>query len=106
MAKEWTNGFYTSAAWRKTRDAFYTFRRGQCERCMREFLQGKRRMEDVQPGLIVHHKIELTPDNIHDPAIALSFKNLELLCQDHHNREHKAKGRRVTYGKDGRVIPF
>lgn len=106
MAKEWTNGFYQSKAWKQTRDAFFKFRRGRCERCMREFLQGRRRMEDVQPGVIVHHMIELTPENIGNPEIALSFRNLELLCSEHHNREHKAKGRRVMYDAEGRVLPF
>ena len=91
MAKEWTNGFYTSKEWRKTRDAYYRFQCGRCERCMAEVLAGVRRVEDINPGIIVHHKKELTPENINDPAVALSFDNLELLCDEHHNRQHKAK---------------
>lgn len=104
MAKEWTNGFYLSKAWRKTRDAYYTLRRGQCERCMAECLAGIRRLEDVQPGIIVHHKKELTPDNINDPRIALSFDNLELLCEDHHNKQHKAKPKRYSFDAAGNII--
>lgn len=88
MAKEWTNGFYTSKEWRKTRDAYYRFQCGRCERCMAEVLAGVRRVEDINPGIIVHHKKELTPENINDPAVALSFDNLELLCDEHHNRQH------------------
>ena len=44
MAKEWTNGFYTSKEWRKTRDAYYRFQCGRCERCMAEVLAGVRRV--------------------------------------------------------------
>ncbi len=62
MAKEWTNGFYTSKQWRKTRDAYYRFQCGRCERCMAEVLAGVRRVEDINPGIIVHHKKELTPE--------------------------------------------
>lgn len=97
MAKEWTNGFYTSKEWRKTRDAYYRFQCGRCERCMAEVLAGARRVEDINPGIIVHHKKELTPENINDPAVALSFDNLELLCDEHHNRQHKAKAKRYTF---------
>lgn len=37
---------------------------------------------------IAHHKEWLTPENIHDPWITLSWDNLEALCHDCHNREH------------------
>ena len=97
MAKEWTNGFYTSKEWRKTRDAYYRIQCGRCERCMAEVLAGARRVEDINPGIIVHHKKELTPENINDPAVALSFDNLELLCDEHHNRQHKAKAVSYTH---------
>ena len=104
MAKEWTNGFYTSKEWRKTRDAYYRFQCGRCERCMAEVLAGVRRVEDINPGIIVHHKKELTPENINDPAVALSFDNLELLCDEHHNRQHKAKAKRYTFDAKGNLI--
>lgn len=104
MAKEWTKGFYTSKAWRDTRNAYYQYRRGMCERCERELREGKRFLEDVNPGIIVHHKKHLTPDNINDPSVALSFDNLELLCDVHHNRHHKANKRRYSFGKDGRIL--
>ena len=64
---------------------------------MAEYMAGARNMEDINPGIIVHHKIELTPDNINDPHIALSFDNLELLCEDHHNKQHKAKPKRYSF---------
>ena len=49
MAKEWTNGFYTSKEWRKTRDAYYRIQCGRCERCMAEVLAGARRLKTSTP---------------------------------------------------------
>ncbi|TCT23381.1 HNH endonuclease [Melghiribacillus thermohalophilus] len=67
--------FYKSKAWRQCRDAYYVAKHGLCERCS-------------SPGKIVHHRIYLTPENINDPDISLNWNNLELLCQDCHNKEH------------------
>ena len=91
MAKEYAKDFYNSQAWKKTRKAYYIFRRGQCERCAKEFAAGKRRLEDIHAGAIVHHKEYITPENLNDPTIALSFDNLELLCEKCHYEEHHKK---------------
>lgn len=104
MAKEYAKDFYNSKAWKKTRNAYYLYRRGQCERCACEFEAGKRSLEDINAGAIVHHKEYITPDNLHDPTIALCFDNLELLCEDHHNKEHKSKPKRYSFDKNGRII--
>ena len=104
MAKEYAKDFYNSQAWKKTRKAYYIFRRGQCERCAKEFAAGKRRLEDIHAGAIVHHKEYITPENLNDPTIALSFDNLELLCDEHHNQEHKSKAKRYSFDANGRVI--
>lgn len=104
MAKEYAKDFYNSQAWKKTRKAYYVYRRGQCERCAREFAAGKRRIEDINAGVIVHHKEYITPENLNDPTVALSFDNLELLCEDHHNKEHKSKTKRYSFDDKGRVI--
>lgn len=91
--KEFAKRFYLSAAWRRTRDAYFRYRCGICERC-------------GAAGDIVHHKAHLTPANINDPRVALSFDNLELLCQDCHNKEHfKAVRVRYRVGADGAVLP-
>ena len=58
----------------------------------------------MKPIAIVHHKEYLSAENINDPSVSLSFDNLEGLCDDHHNKEHKANARRFRYDKDGRVI--
>lgn len=105
MAKEFSDWFYHTEAWQNTRAAFIRAKGGYCERCMKEFREGKRSLQDVQPIKIVHHKIYLTPDNIKDPEICLSFGNLEGLCEDHHNKEHKSKTKRYFFDKDGRPLP-
>ena len=104
MAKEYAKDFYNSSAWKKTRNTYYLYRRGQCERCAREFEAGTRRLEDINAGAVVHHKEYITPDNLHDNAVALCFDNLELLCEAHHNNEHKSKAKRYRFDSKGRVI--
>lgn len=76
--KPWAKAFYKSKAWRQCRDAYFVLMHGLCERC-------------GSPGKIVHHKNYLTPENIWDPNISLSFENLELLCQRCHNQEHTSR---------------
>ncbi len=92
MAKEFAKSFYRSDAWKRTRNAYVRFRFGICERC-------------GAAGDIVHHKIYLTPRNIGNPHIALDFKNLELLCQDCHNKEHGKCEKRYAFDEHGNVIP-
>ena len=106
MAKEYAKAFYNSDAWKNTRKAYYQLRRGRCEKCLKEIEEGVRSPADEQPGTIVHHKIHITPKNINDPKITLSYKNLELDCDEHHNREHHSKPKRVRYDKQGNIIPF
>lgn len=74
MAREFARKFYHSKAWRICRDGYYVSKFGICERCGRA-------------GVIVHHKIELTPANINDPSITLNWDYLELLCIECHNGE-------------------
>lgn len=60
-----------------------------------------------RPGKIVHHKIPITPNNINDPYITLSFNNLEYLCQDCHSEEHLRRGalkKDVEFDSDGNLI--
>src|SRR5690606_27192736 len=90
----WARSFYKSRAWQRCREAYIAYRHGLCERC-------------GAGGKIVHHKVYLTPDNINDPEITLSFDNLELLCATCHQHEHfetlpTAEGLRFT--ADGDLI--
>ena len=66
--REFAKAFYESPAWRRTRAYILKRDAGLCVHC-------------GEPGVIVHHKIELTPRNIDDPAIALGEDNLETVCR-------------------------
>jgi len=88
MARDFAKKFYNSKEWKKCREAYKQSRFGICERCLKE---GK-----YVAGEEVHHKIYLTPENINDPYIALSFSNLELLCQSCHSIEHNRKYKEVV----------
>jgi hypothetical protein len=80
--KDWNQWFYTSQVWVDCRAAYKKSKKGLCERCLKEGI--------ITPGKIVHHKIHLTPENIHDPNYTLNWDNLELLCHRHHDEEHEA----------------
>ena len=94
--KEYAERFYKSKSWQKTRAAYVKMRGGLCERCLKE---GR-----ISAGVIVHHKIYLTPENIRHPEITLNFENLELLCREHHQQEHDGRQRRYKVDELGRVI--
>lgn len=83
MAKEFARAFYDSTQWKHCRTEYKKSRHYLCERCLAKGI--------YKPGVIVHHKIELTPFNINIPEIALNFDNLELLCRDCHNEEHEVE---------------
>ena len=97
MATEQSNAFYHSAAWLKCRAAFISARGGLCERCYAKGL--------IVPGDTVHHIIPITPENINDPSVTLSFDNLRLVCRDCHAAEHHPDGLRYSFGPDGTIFP-
>lgn len=88
--------FYNSQKWKNVRRAYRIKKRGICERC------GK-------SGTEVHHKTYLTPENVLDPNIAVSFGNLELLCKVCHNTEHDRCSKQIRKGFSfnslGELIP-
>lgn len=96
MAREFAIPFYNSKQWRDCRKVYRAKRRsidgGMCERCREE------------PGLEVHHKIWLTPENINDVNISLNWDNLELLCEACHNREHFCKDDGFSFDENGDLI--
>lgn len=75
MAREFAGNFYKTKAWVKCRKAFMESKHWTCERC------GHR-------AQIAHHKKYLTPKNINDPSVTLSWDNLEALCCKCHTEEH------------------
>ena len=97
LIKEYAQAFYKSKAWKQTREAYARSRGFLCERCLERGL--------ASPGEIVHHKTWLTPENIKDPNVALSWDNLELVCRQCHADEHEKKQtRRWSIDKTGRAV--
>lgn len=96
--KPWAEQFYNSEAWRSCRDAFLQSKGYLCERCSTP--------HNPVAAKIAHHKTYLTKQNVNDPYIALSWDNLEALCQDCHNKEHHKSKRKKRYSFDenGNVI--
>ena len=76
--KPWAEQFYNSEAWHACRDAFLQSKGYLCERCSTP--------HNPVVAKIAHHKTYLTKQNVNDPNIALSWNNLEALCQDCHNK--------------------
>lgn len=84
MAQSWAMELYQSKAWRDLRQALILQRGLRCEEC------GK--LVPLPSMLIGDHVQELTPENVHDPTIALNPDNVRLVCDDCHNRKHKRFG--------------
>ncbi len=93
--REFAKAFYLSPAWRATREYVFNDRdAGLCVRC-------------GQLGSVVHHKIELTPENIDDPEITLNEDNLETLCRACHALAHGATppiAEGLAFDADGNVV--
>ena len=92
--------FYTSWTWRKCRKAFAESKRNLCERCLKRGI--------IEPGskarpLEVHHKVQLTAENVTDPKVALNWSNLELLCKTCHDEERVRREKRWRILPDGTV---
>lgn len=96
--KEYAKDFYKSVAWKRARQTVIKRANGLCERCRAAGL--------YRPGVIVHHKDYITPENIHNPGVTLNLDNLEYLCEDCHNKEHKARpNNRYRFDSDGKLLP-
>lgn len=93
--RDFATTFYKSKVWQSARDAYLESVGGMCERCMARGL--------VEPAIIVHHIQHITPQNINDPTITLSFGNLEALCRKCHGEMH-GKPRTYEFDEDGRLI--
>lgn len=105
VAQDFARSFYKSPAWIKNRKS-YLMRvidtplgpcpPGMCERC---FERGK-----LSPAKVVHHKTHLSPQNIGDPSVTLSFDNMQRLCQDCHAEVHSdTEPSRITFNEDGTI---
>jgi len=85
------HNFYKSDAWQLAREIKIQSASGRCERC-------------GGIGLEVHHRDRLTVENIHDTSISLNPDNLELLCRDCHNKEHKRFSSETQFDEEGNPI--
>ena len=95
MARDFSKKFYNSKQWKLCRESFKQSMFGLCKRC-------------GMPGDEVHHKIYLSPSNINDPMITLSWDNLELLCMSCHSKEHMSKydslGEGYSFDSNGDIV--
>ena len=107
MARAFAEKFYHSAAWKRCRAAYISYRisidGGLCETCQEKL------------GKIVHHKTWLDELNIDNPEVTLNFENLKYDCQTCHNREEdekKMKAKRSSgenkyvFDRDGQLVPL
>ena len=85
MAKEYAKAFYHSQEWKRCQADYYKRAGGLCERCLERGL--------IRPGVIVHHKVHITPSNIHDIKLLTDPHNLMLVCRDCHAALHKPEKR-------------
>lgn len=95
MARDFAKSFYKSKNWQRCREGYAKSKGHLCERCLSQGI--------YKPGEIVHHRIELNPDNIQDPCISLGWGNLELLCRDCHGQAHRV-GKRYKVDEIGRLV--
>lgn len=95
MARDFAKPFYKSRQWQRCREVYIKKAGGLCEDCLAKGI--------YTAGEEVHHEIELTPANIHDPNITLNADNLVLLCHNCHTKRHAKKQRRWTVDAQGRV---
>lgn len=86
MAKEWARAFYASTEWETARHLALVRDGFTCQRC------GGHAEE-------VHHKEELTKQNIKDPNVSLNPNNLESLCSACHKAITK-----LEHGKGHSVV--
>ena len=85
MAQDFAKPFYRSAEWKRCQAEYVKRAGGLCERCRDRGI--------IRAGVIVHHKIYITPRNINDPAILTDPDNLMLVCRDCHAELHKGPKR-------------
>ena len=73
--------FYESKTWRDCQAAYMKKAGYLCERCKARGI--------YEPARIVHHKVHLNNGNLGNPELMYGFDNLEALCLECHNKEHK-----------------
>lgn len=92
--------FYTSTQWQRFRDRYIAERAVKdngwtCDMCGQTI--------DNAEDITLHHKVELTPDNVNDVMISLNPDNIQQVHRACHNKHHKHAGPRgravyIVYG--------
>lgn len=90
MAENFARMFYASKEWRALRRNLIIERGNICACCGKVIANTSL--------LIGHHKISLTRENIFDCNITLNPQNIEIICFDCHNKEHR------RYGSNGHDV--
>jgi 5-methylcytosine-specific restriction endonuclease McrA len=85
------HNFYKSDAWKLAREIKIRQAGGRCERC-------------GGVGEEVHHRKRLNVDNVKDVSVSINPENLELLCKECHNKEHKRFNKEKSFDKEGNLI--
>lgn len=94
--KDFAAAFYKSKAWKNCRATYMDSVGGLCEECLERGI--------YRPAEIVHHVIEINPDNIQDPKVTLNWNNLEAVCRECHAEKHGARARRYAVDPQGKVV--
>jgi 5-methylcytosine-specific restriction endonuclease McrA len=87
------HNFYKSDTWKLAREIKIRSVNGRCERC-------------GGIGQEVHHRQRVTVDNVEDALVSLNPENLELLCRDCHNKEHKRFSKEMQFDEEGNIVYY
>ena len=88
--------FYKTTTWQRCRAYIMSRDQGLCQDCLKS---GR-----ITAAEEVHHIVELTPENVTDPDVALNENNLISLCRECHRSRHGARHRRYKLDELGRVL--
>ena len=85
--------FYTSIEWRKFRQALIAERVNPKDGVLYDEYSGKPILKSYE--IILHHKIELTMQNVNDRSISLNPENIMIVTPKSHNEIHNRFGGRI-----------
>lgn len=87
--QEYAKHFYLGVQWKKCRAAFMQSKGYVCEMC-------------GAPAEIAHHIEHISPANIHDVNITLSWDNLMCVCRDCHGLLHSDM--KLSFDEAGQIV--
>lgn len=93
--REFAEKLYKSREWQRCRAGYIKSVGGLCERCLQRGI--------YRPAVIVHHVIEINPNNVSDPTVTLNWDNLQAVCRDCHAELHEKKVSRYKVDDLGRI---